>query len=154
MKYFLRFIVVTLGLNLSLATVSSQSNHYLSFFDNLQIPDSNTQAKVTINQSDEIESFVFKHLSKTQGTKVQGWRIRVYSGRGHQALYEWDRLSVELQQKYNVSIYKEFEHPHYKIYMGDFRTRNEALKFSKQIEHKYNPLINGPRDIIVKYNND
>ena len=137
-----------------MATAYPQSNHYLAFFDNLQIPDSATGTKVTINQSPEIESFVFKHLAKSQGTKVQGWRIRVYSGRGHAALKEWDRLSVELQQKYNVNIYKEFEHPHYKIYMGDFRSRNEALKFSKQIEHKYTPLINGPRDIIVKYNND
>ena len=154
MKHFKYSFVFVLLVIIRLQLLQAQSGLYLTFFDDLQYPENEKVGKLTIDQPNDVENFVLKHLAKNQKSNVQGYRIRVYSGSGGEARKEWDRLSVELQQKYNVAIYKVYESPHYKIYMGDFRTRNEANKFSKKIEHKYDPLIIGPRDIIVKYNND
>jgi len=36
-----------------------------------------------------------------------------------------------------VKSYKQFEYPYFKVYVGDFRTRSEALKFLKEIEYNY-----------------
>jgi len=37
----------------------------------------------------------------------------------------------------NMPFYEEFVYPYYKLYVGDFRTESEALKFLKIIERDF-----------------
>jgi hypothetical protein len=94
---------------------------------------------VTILQNDEIARLVDRHLyeeSKKKG--IVGYRIRVFSNSGSLARKEGEGVMSEFIQKYDdIKTYFNFDSPFYRLYVGDFRTRSEAMKCLKKIEHDF-----------------
>lgn len=127
----------------------AQKSHYLNFFNEIQDVGNDTVGSFNIIQDENIERLVFNHLADQQGKKVQGYRINVYFGRGQEARKKWDKVYIELEQQFKIKPEKAYEHPYYKVYIGNFRTYSEAFKFSRMLEYKYDPLIVGPIDIVV-----
>ncbi len=95
--------------------------------------------KVTIIQGEEITRLLDKHMyesGKTEG--IIGYRIRIYSNSGKEAYKEGPVVQAEFSKKYTeVSTYFRFDSPFYRIYVGDFRTRSEAMKFLRTLERDY-----------------
>ena len=95
--------------------------------------------KVTIIQSTDITKLLDKHLyeaGKSDG--IIGYRIRIYSNSGKEAFEKGPVVQANFSNKYkDVKSYYKFSSPFYRLYVGDFRTRSEALKFLKKIERDY-----------------
>jgi hypothetical protein len=94
---------------------------------------------VKIIQDAEIRNFVnlhLSHLKKING--IRGYRISIYFGSGQEAKKNADLSRARFISKYeDVKCYKQFEYPYFKVYVGDFRTKSEALRFQKIIENDY-----------------
>ncbi len=94
---------------------------------------------INIVQSKEIIKLIDKHLfeeSKNKG--ISGYRIRIYANSGKQAYSEGPKVQAEFAARYNgIKTYYSFDSPFYLLYVGDFRTHSEAMKFLKQIERVY-----------------
>jgi hypothetical protein len=95
--------------------------------------------KITIVQDKDIVQLIDRHLyeeSKNKG--ITGFRIRIYSNSGKQAYNEGPKVQAEFANRYpGVKPYYIFDSPFYLLYVGDFRTHSEAMKFLKQIEKYY-----------------
>lgn len=95
--------------------------------------------KVTVIQNSDITKLTDKHLyeaGKLQG--IYGYRIRIYSNSGKEAYEQGPLEEAEFRNKYKeIKSYYKFSSPFYRLYVGDFRTRSEALKFLKKIEYDY-----------------
>jgi hypothetical protein len=95
--------------------------------------------KVTIIQSNDITKYIDRHLyeaGKTRG--ITGYRIRIYSNSGKEAFDKGPVVQAEFSNRYkDVRAYYRFDSPFYRLYVGDFRTRSEAMKFLKEIEREY-----------------
>jgi hypothetical protein len=95
--------------------------------------------KVTIVQDNSITKLIDKHLyeeSKRKG--IAGFRIRIYSNSGKQAYTDGPRVQAEFISKHEgVKTYYIFDSPFYLLYVGDFRTHSDAMKFLKTIEGQY-----------------
>ena len=95
--------------------------------------------KVTITQDNDIVRLIDKHLyeeSKRKG--ITGYRIRIYSNSGKQAYIDGPRIQAEfISQHEGIKTYYIFDSPFYLLYVGDFRTHSEAMKFMKSIEYEY-----------------
>lgn len=69
---------------------------------------------------------------------IDGWRVEIFNRSGSNALEE----ALEVKQDF-LSVYPDipvnvlFNAPDFKVRVGDFRTRNEALKLRKEITGKY-----------------
>ncbi len=69
---------------------------------------------------------------------IDGWRVEIFNRSGSNALEE----ALEVKQDF-LSVYPDipvnvlFNAPDFKVRVGDFRTRNEALKLRKEITKKY-----------------
>jgi hypothetical protein len=100
---------------------------------------SQTPGKVTITQDNDIVKMIDKHLyeeSKRKG--ITGYRIRIYSNSGKQAYTDGPRVQAEFASNYaGIRTYYMFDSPFYLLYVGDFRTHSNAMKFLKSIEHIY-----------------
>lgn len=98
-----------------------------------------TEAKVIIVQSEAIKSLIESHqYTKSQLQGITGYRIRIYSNSGPKAKSEYDQVMAKFSYTYSeVPVYPKFVYPNYKIYVGDFRSESEALKFRKQIELQF-----------------
>jgi hypothetical protein len=95
--------------------------------------------KIEIKQDKAIQSMFNVHLSRQAKLNgIRGYRISIYFGSGQDSKKTAELTRARFVAKYeNVKCYTKFEYPYFKVYVGDFRTRSEALKFLKQIEYEY-----------------
>jgi hypothetical protein len=100
---------------------------------------SQTPGKVTIKQDNDIVKLIDKHLyeeSKRKG--ITGYRIRIYSNSGKQAYTDGPRIQAEFVSNHEgIRTYYIFDSPFYLLYVGDYRTHSNAMKFLKSIENVY-----------------
>jgi hypothetical protein len=95
--------------------------------------------KISIIQSDDITRLVDRHLYEEGKKKsIAGFRIVIFSKYGSTAREEADKaLALFIRNYPDTKAYFTFEYPDYKIYVGDFRTRSEAMKFQKDVERDF-----------------
>ncbi len=79
--------------------------------------------------------------SKVRG--VPGYRIRIFSESGIGAKEEQQRIRASFLSEFpDIDAYYRYDEPYFKVYIGDCRTRSEALKLYDLIEDKFpNPII-------------
>ncbi len=106
---------------------------------------------VHITQDANIRNLVNLHVSQQRKINgIKGYRILIYMGSGQEARKEADQVRAGFIRLYeDVTRYTRFEYPYFKVYVGDFRTKSEALKFLKQIEGVYPDAF--VRDDIVAF---
>ncbi len=112
----------------------------------VQVRKSNpNQGKVTINQDAQIEHvFNLDILQSARQPGMHGFRIRIYFDLGQKSRKQSEDAVDEFMQKYpGISIYRSYVSPYYKVSVGDFRTRDNALKLYHQLLKDY------PRAFII-----
>ena len=109
-----------------------------SIFDEVEYSQNST-GKVRIMQDESIRTFVDKHQwNKSKSKQIVGYRIRIYSNSGPGSKAGYERAMAQFTYVYDsIPIHPDFVYPNYKIYVGDFRTESEALKFRKIIERQF-----------------
>lgn len=132
------FILILLILN-TLIKIQAQVNDSIDIFMRLSQPDEKTGARVVIEQPSYLENSFIKFIENQRKTSnTQGYRICIFSGTGQKARDNANQARARFLSKYEkIKIYNVFKFPFYKIYVGDFRTRSEAIKFLKQIEYDF-----------------
>ncbi len=79
-------------------------------------------------------------LHKLQNKKfpvIPGYRIQIYKESGNTALDKALEIRDEFEKKYNLPAYITFNEPYYRVRVGDFRTRLEAIRFLEKIKRTY-----------------
>ena len=67
-----------------------------------------------------------------------GYKISVYRGSGQNAQKQAELISANILSKYdNIKPERVYEFPFWKVYVGAFRTKSEALMFLKLISKDY-----------------
>ncbi|RPH33277.1 MAG: hypothetical protein EHM93_05580 [Bacteroidales bacterium] len=97
----------------------------------VQVRKSNpNQGKITINQDAQIERvFNLDILQSARQPGMHGFRIRIYFDLGQKSRNQSEDVAGGFMQKYpGISIYRSYVSPYYKVSVGDFRTRDNALK--------------------------
>jgi len=97
------------------------------------------QGNIKVTQDQAIRNLVNQHLAQQKRMNgIRGFRISIYMGSGQEANKQADQWRARFIARYEeVKSYKKFEYPYFKVYVGDFRTKSEALRFMKRIEYDY-----------------
>ena len=100
---------------------------------------SGRNGKINIVQDDDIVRLIDKHLFEEGKKKgIAGYRIRIFSNSGPKARKQGETIMGDFISRYgSVTPYFVFDSPFYRLYVGDFRTRSEAMKFLKSVERIY-----------------
>jgi len=96
----------------------------------------NTKGEIiSINQKgvDKLVSKYKQILKKTGG--VEGWRIQLIFKDQKEEILPYQIKFTNLYPEIPVQI--AFDSPNYKLTVGNFRTRNQALKIKHQISKKF-----------------
>ena len=100
---------------------------------------------VTVNQSRTMRSALDSYVSNNAAKKLSGFRIRVYFDNGQSARTRSEAISRSISNAYpGIGVYRTFESPNFKVCVGDFRTKDEALKIYHSLKATY------PTAIILK----
>ena len=100
---------------------------------------------VTVNQSRAMRSAFDNYVSNNASKKLTGYRIRVYFENGQNARNRSEAVARSISGAYpGIGVYRTFESPNFKVCVGDFRTKDEALKVYHSLKGAY------PTAIILK----
>lgn len=97
------------------------------------------QGTVRITQHADIRNLVNIHVAQQRSINgINGFKISIYRGSGAEARKESEMIESRFLSKYeNVKCERKVEYPDWKVYVGAFRTKSEALMFLKRIEYDY-----------------
>jgi hypothetical protein len=90
-----------------------------------------------------VDNYYKLRIQNAKITGVPGYRIRIFSESGIGAKEEQRRIRASFLSLYpDTDAYYKYDEPYFKVYVGDCRTRSEALKLYDQIKKDFpNPIL-------------
>ncbi len=82
---------------------------------------------------------------ENQNSKLEGYRIQIFSGNTTER-EKAESIKQAVEEKYNIRTYVEYSNPLFKVRVGDFIDKIEAVQLKHQLEKEY------PNTYIVKVN--
>ncbi len=97
------------------------------------------EGRVQVFQDERIDLLVSRHIEENKkGSGIPGFRVRIFSQTGHSARQNANQVRAEFLRRYpDTEGYLTYDAPNFKVYVGDFRTRSEAIKFHKRISRDF-----------------
>ena len=100
-----------------------------------------------VNQTPQVRQALLDYVGANARKPVQGYRIRVFMDNSPQARVRSESIEQYLRHLYpGTGVYRTFDSPNYKVTIGDFRSREEALKLYNALKDTY------PTAFIIKEN--
>ena len=93
---------------------------------------------INLTQDIKVLQIVKRH-KELNNNKFPGWRVQIYFGSGQRAMAEAQSAKKRFLTRYGneIGAYIVYDSPFYKIRVGDFRTKAEALKFKEHIKRTF-----------------
>jgi len=153
MKHKLSIVLCTFCISTGLLAQQEQTGSGGDLLQSLQ--ESGRNNRVSLEIDSLLESNYYKMLTSNKKTSgIPGYRIRIFSESGVGAKEDQQRIKARFLTLYpGIDAYYRYEEPFFKVYVGDCRTRSDALKLLEKIEKDFpNPIIR--EDYIVPKNAD
>jgi len=106
----------------------------------------------SIEFDEGIEDNYYKQLLYNEkNPDVMGYRIKIFSGSGHDAAERASQARTRFLRKFdNIGAYLRYDAPDYKVYVGDCRTKSEVLKLFSEVKKEFPYSFPVPHAINVK----
>ncbi len=139
MKNFICLIFISLVSFNSFAQYPGEGKDQPDIFKEVCKP-SKDVGKITIVQDEQIKLLVNRYIEvHRKDNKIPGYKIRIFSDSGQparqKAYSERDRFATTFPNMPSPAV--EYETPNFKVYVGGFRTKNDAFKAYKQIAKEF-----------------
>ena len=104
-------------------------------------------SEVKINQTDAVRDAMRKQVAENEGRVLSGYRVRIFFDNKQTARVESEETLKRFESMYHdVVAYRTYANPYFKVTVGDFRTRSEAVKLLERIKGAF------PSAFVVKEN--
>jgi len=91
-----------------------------------------------VNQSATVRQALQKYVSSNAEKSITGYRIRVFYNSDPSARTRSESIEASLSEQYpDIGVYRSFESPNYKVTVGDFRSKDEALGIYNALKGTY-----------------
>lgn len=107
----------------------------------------NTQAKVKVNQDPAIRDAMNRHIKSNKDKTLSGYRVRIFFDNKQASRNDSEEtLKKFLSGHPGIPAYRSFVYPFFKVTVGDFRSRSEAMQLLQEIVDEF------PTAFVVKEN--
>jgi hypothetical protein len=104
-------------------------------------------ADVEIYQPQEVAAALRKQVENNPKRTVSGYRVRIFFDNKQTARNDSEAALKLFTSKYHgVAAYRSYVNPYFKVTVGDFRTKSEAVQLMKLIQ------VDFPAAFVVKEN--
>jgi len=109
----------------------------LSIFDELKLHD--TQGRVELVQDIRVNKLVNKRIKISEHkNNLMGWRINIFGSNSQDAREVAETVITQFNEYFpDIAAYKIPLMPTWKVYVGDYRTKDDALKDLQKIKIYY-----------------
>lgn len=97
------------------------------------------KGNITVNQDEKIKQLLNTYyIQNAVKPGMQGFRIRIFIDLDQVSRAKSQEVMNEFMENFpGISTYRTFDSPYYKVSIGDFRTRDEAIRMQKKLNRKY-----------------
>ena len=104
-------------------------------------------ADVNVYQADTVSQAVLEHVSANAGRTLNGYRVRIFFDNKQSARAASEETLKRFESMYHdVVAYRTYANPYFKVTVGDFRTKSEAMALLERIRYEF------PSAFVVKEN--
>ncbi len=109
------------------------------FFTAIVVMAKAQQGNVVVKADPRVDSLVTMHVAHNQTYPfIEGYRIQLFKDSGNDALDAAHEIMDEFHESFpDIPAYLSFHEPYYRVRVGNFRTRLEALEQLEKIKRKY-----------------
>ncbi len=94
--------------------------------------------RVTVEQSDNLLAAFNNHILLASNKKLIGYRVRIFFDNNQSARTNSETVRRSFISNYpEVPAYVTYTTPYFRVTVGDFRTKSEAMMMLKKIEAQY-----------------
>jgi len=137
-KTIITFFILLIFSSVSMGQVSLAPASSDDIFSKIQNKESG-KGEILIFQDLRIAALVTNHIEQNKRSGgVSGYRIRIYSNLGNTARNKSQSAKARFYELFpEISIYREYDSPYFKVYVGDYRTKMDALNDFKRIKRHF-----------------
>ena len=93
---------------------------------------------IQVQQNPVIRQALTKYVAGNATKPLAGYRIRVFNDNSPSARSRSENIENSLIAQFpEVAVYRRFESPNYQVLIGDFRTKDEALRIYNALKGIY-----------------
>ena len=95
-------------------------------------------ADVEIYQSQEVANALRKQIQENLKRTMNGYRVRIFFDNKQTARVESEETLKRFEDMYHdVKAYRTYANPYFKVTVGDFRTKSEAMELLSRIKREF-----------------
>ena len=95
-------------------------------------------ADVEIYQSQEVANALRKQIQENSKRTMNGYRVRIFFDNKQTARVESEETIKRFEDMYHdVKAYRTYANPYFKVTVGDFRTKSEAMELLSRIKREF-----------------
>lgn len=103
---------------------------------------------VTLKQSYMITRALHDQIAANASRKIIGYRVRIFFDNSQDARDRSSEIEDSFVTTYPwIPAYRKYENPYFKVSVGDFRTKSDALRFMALIKKDYPSVFLVKEDI-------
>ncbi|HNW49944.1 MAG TPA: SPOR domain-containing protein [Prolixibacteraceae bacterium] len=131
--------IVVVFLFLTVVFISLRMQGQSSLHTQISVPQSNTENftddHLKIHCDPRVDTLIQIHREENiRKTGIEGYRVQIFQGNKDAAYQAKARF---LSTYENMKVYVLFQSPDFKVRVGDFRTKSEALKLRNQLKNEF-----------------
>ena len=95
--------------------------------------------QIEIVQPEQLEKLLKMHIANNRIQKgIPGYRIRIFSESAQTARQRSENTRMNFMRSFPyLDAYQRYNNPNWQVFVGDFRTKNEALREIKKIARMF-----------------
>jgi hypothetical protein len=110
--------------------------------EDLHLPESDSVFildNLNVNQDSRLEYMLKWHIENNKKRDgISGYRVEIFNSSAFNAREQAFKKKKEFLSEFgNYNVHVKYASPIFRVRVGDFRTKNEALKLHKKIQAKY-----------------
>ncbi len=95
-------------------------------------------ADVHVYQSQAIVDALGKQIASNPTRTVSGYRVRIFFDNSQTSRKESEAILSRFATKYpGIAAYRSYQSPYFKVTVGDFRTKSEAMELLERIKGEF-----------------
>lgn len=103
------------------------------------------KGRVSINEPASVTGAMRNHVAGNGGRQINGYRVRIFFDNRQTARNDSEATLKAFESRYpEHGAYRSYANPYFKVTVGDFRTKSEAMQLLQKIQGEF------PSAFIVK----
>lgn len=105
------------------------------------------KADVHVRQSEAVMAALSRQIAENPSRTISGYRVRIYFDNSQNARTVSEKIEAQFARSHpEIPVYRSFQSPYFKVTVGDFRNKSEAMEVLERLKAEY------PSAFILKEN--